>query len=316
MSDELHTVTRGRSNELELALSSAMIAAGGLLLGVQLDGLRRVHGTGYAGFAMGLFVALLATALVSRRATLPRDAISWWGALVSLFGVAVLVGGVLVPSGPWLFVELALLTWFFARARSAPGLFVTPQAVLALAAMLYFRLWLTYQASLGEFQVGMLEVPVLSKLPFEFLTPFTHIPIGSFTADELAIPATEGLDFAATIAIWALGFTQVVVGLTWRARAAREHEDDRIHATIRRLPAEVARLVEGLIPESEWESLELHGLAHRKLEKRIEQLVRERVGRAHDVEQRLRTLARGELGNTPGFGADIAGALESGKEKT
>jgi hypothetical protein len=305
---------RGRSAELELALSSAMIAAGGVLLGVQLDGLRRVHGTGWASLAMGLFVALFATAIVARRAALPRDGISWWGTVASLFGVAFLVGGVLVPAGAWLFFELALLTWFFARSRSTPGLFVTPAAVVALTAMLLFRLWLTYQASRGEFQVGAIDVPFLSSLPFEFLAPFRSIPVGSFRADELVFPSTEGLDFPATIALWALGFVQVVIGLAWRARAALEHEDDRIHATIRRLPPELARLVETLIPEDEWGELGLHGLAERRLEKRIEELVRERVGRAHDVEQRLRSLARLQEGKSSGFSADIAGALESGKE--
>lgn len=307
-------MARARSNELEIALACATIAAGGVLLGVQLDGLRRVHGTGYGGMAMGLLVALFATALVARRATLPRDPIAWWGAITSLFGVAFVVGGVLVPGGPWLFVELALLTWLFARTRSAPGLFVTPAAVVALALMLIFRLWLTYQASQGDFQLATIEVPLLSRLPDDFLAEFQRVPIGAFTADELAFPATEGLDFPATCAVWALGFVQVVVGLAWRARAAREHEDDRVHATIRRLPPGLARLVEGLLPESEWEGLGLHGLPPRKLEKRIEALVRERIGRARDVDERLRMLARHELAEPTGFGADIAGALEPPKE--
>ncbi|MCE9594045.1 MAG: hypothetical protein K8S98_07625 [Planctomycetes bacterium] len=306
--------TRGRSTELELALSSTMIAAGGVLLGVQLDGLRRVHGTGWAGLAMGLFVALFATAIVARRAVLPRDGISWWGTIAALFGVAFLVGGVLVPAGAWLFFELGLLTWFFARSRSAPGLFVTPAAIVALTAMLLFRLWLTYKASRGEFQVGAIEVPFLSSLPFDFLAPFRRIPVGSFSADELVFPSSEGLDFPATIGLWALGFVQVVIGLAWRARAASEHEDDRVHGTIRRLPPEISRLVETLIPEDEWEELGLHGLSQRKLEKRIEELVRARVGRAHDVEKLLRSAAQLSSGAAGGFGAEIAGALESGKE--
>lgn len=313
MNETTFSHARGRSTELELALSSTMIAAGGVLLGVQLDGLRRVHGTGWAGLAMGLFVALFATAIVARRAVLPRDGISWWGTIAALFGVAFLVGGVLVPAGAWLFFELALLTWFFARSRSAPGLFVTPAAIVALTAMLLFRLWLTYKASRGEFQVGAIEVPLLSSLPFDFLAPFRRIPVGSFSADELVFPSSEGLDFPATIALWALGFVQVVIGLAWRARAASEHEDDRVHGTIRRLPPEIARLVETLIPEDEWEELGLHGLSQRKLEKRIEELVRARVGRAHDVEKLLRS-AQLSTGAAGGFGAEIAGALESGKE--
>lgn len=307
-------MSRERSNELELALSTAMIAAGGVLLGVQLDTLRRVHGTGFGGVAMGLFVALFATALVARRATLPRDAVAWWGTLGSLFGVAFVVGGVLVPGGPWMFVELGLLTWLFARTRAAPGLFVTPAAVISLAVMLLFRLWLTYQASRGEFQVGTIKVPLISRLPDDFLGDFQHITIGSFTADDLMFPATEGLDFPATSAVWAFGFVQVIVGLAWRARAAREHEDDRVHATIRRLPPELAHLVERLLPEDEWPQLGLHALSDRKLEKRIEELVRERVGRAREIDERLRRLARPDHGMDTGFGAQIAGALEPPRE--
>jgi hypothetical protein len=311
---ESFVAPRGRSNELEIALASATIAAGGVLLGVELDGLRRMHGTGHTGLAMGLLVALFATALVARRALLPRDAISWWGTLASLFGVAFVVGGVLVPSGGWLFVELALLTWIFARSRPAPGLVVTPVAVIALGAMLLFRLWLTYQASRGEFQVATVDVPLVSSLPFDFLEPFRTVRVGGFGPDELALPPSEGLDFSATVAVWSLGFTQVVVGLAWRARAAREHEDDRIHDTIRRLPPALANLVETLVPEREWEALELHGLSTRKLEKRLEELVRERAGRAQDVAARLRDATRGLQTPTTGFGAEIVGALEPPKE--
>ena len=61
------------------------------------------------------------------------------------------------------------------------------------------------------------------------------------------------------------------------ATAAREHENDRIHATICTLPDGAAALVEMLLPEQEWEMLGLHGLNERMRQKRISALVRERL---------------------------------------
>ncbi len=294
---------------LELALSSVMIAAGGILLGVQLDGARRLHGTGYASFSIGVLVALVSSFFAARRGNVPRDGISAWSAIVAFFGVAFAVGGVVVPNGPWLLVEFFVLVWLFARRRAISGLFVTPATALALAVMLCFRLWITLQASRGEFDVMTIDVPIVSSIPISLLAPFQHIFVGSFTPDDLELPASDGLDFAKTMGLWSLGFAQVVAGLWWRAGAAREHEDDRIHAVIQSLPRELARLVESLIPESDWIALDLHGLSQRKLEKRIEQLVRERIGRAREVDETLRSLSLGELG--PGnFAAELRGAIE------
>jgi hypothetical protein len=278
-----------------------MIAAGGVLLGVQIDLAHRLHGTGYTAFSIGVLVALCASVFAARRGGVPRDPLAAWAAVVAFFGVAFAVGGVLVPSGPWLLIEFAFLVWLFARKQSG--------AAFALAVMLVFKLWITYRASRGDFDVLTLDVPILSSIPIKLLEPFQRILVGTFTPDELELPPSDGLDFAVTMGLWSLGFAQVVAGLWWRANAAFEHEDDRIHAVIQSLPRELARLVETLLPEREWRELGLHGLSQRKLEKRIEELVRERVGRARAVDETIRSFSAREI-QSGGFAGELGAAIE------
>jgi hypothetical protein len=99
----------------------------------------------------------------------------------------------------------------------------------------------------------------------------------------------------------------------WRARAAQEHENDRIHAAIWELQPNVARLVERLLPESEWGELGLQALPERALRKRIEALVVERVAARRDFERALRAANLLATTNTGGYGAEIQQALTEGE---
>ena len=308
LSDERRTGLAAR----QLALSCALIALGALLTSVQLDGNGDWVGTGYASLGVGAVAALAAFLLALRsNFAAPRDALTARSTASNLLGLAFLVAGVLAPGGAWMFFEALLLVALLARG-AVRGETLGRGAVAALVLMLLFRLWITYQGSQHRWQVMTLDVPVLSSLPFDFLAPIQSISLGAFTPHELGFPRA-GVNFAPTVGVWTLGFALLVLGLVWRARAAQEHENDRIHAAIWELQPNVARLVERLLPESEWGELGLQALPERALRKRIEALVVERVAARRDFERALRAANLLATTNTGGYGAEIQQALTEGE---
>jgi MFS family permease len=173
-----------------------------------------------------------------------------------------------------------------------PGL--TPGIVAVLALMLLFRLWITYQGSEHRWAVLEIDIPILSGIPLAFLDPVRTVSLGELTPGRLGFPHA-GLNFNASTMIWSLGFTFAVVGILWLRRAAREHEDDRVHATILALPIGLATLVSHLLPEEEWSELGLHGLSDRRRQKRIETLVRERMSARQQVDVALQHMDLGSM---------------------
>jgi hypothetical protein len=301
-----------REAEWMLALASLAIAAGGLLLGLQVDGNGALAGTGYAALAIGGLVALVATLLqVTSSGRLPRDPAAAAAAAAAFLGLAFVVSGVLAPGGPWMFCEVFVLLWLLARRRSrtqAGGPEVSGGSLMLLGLMLLFRLWITWQGSQHRWQVASVDIPVLSWIPLRWLEPVQAVELGSFTPDELGFPPT-GIDFALTASLWAAGFCLCAAGLWLRGRAAAEHEDDRIHDLIQTLPPGPARLVERLLPEAEWAALGLHGLPERALGKRIEALVGERILRHGQIRAALEADPPGRLRAAGGFAGEIVQAL-------
>jgi hypothetical protein len=298
--------------DLQIASSALLIALGSLLLSLQYDHSAGFFGTGLGSLGIAAVVALFTTALRARHARIPRELVSIAAAVLGFAGLTFAIAGVLVPSGAWLFCEVLVLLWVLSREKNAApviGPHVTIGGVLALALMLLFRLWVTYQWSVGHLQVMSLDVPILSSIPFAFLDPLKTIPVGSFKPEELGIPPTVRLDFQVTAALWTSGFVACVAGLAWLSSAAREHENDRIHTTIRTLPTALANLVERLLPEEDWVALGLHGLSERMLCKRIEALVQQRLGERRDFDSLLRRTPLLSMTNTGGFAGEIQGAL-------
>lgn len=300
---------------VHLALSCALIALGGLLLGCQVDANGAWSGTGYTTLGIGAVVATAASLLqASKTSTMPRDPLAGLAALCGFLGVAFLVSAVLAPGGTWMFFEVVLLVVLLSRRHAkgdAPGPDVTPRAVAVLFAMLCFRLWITYQGSENRWQVMSLPVPVLSWLPFEFLKPVQSIELGEFTPRELGLPRA-GIDFPMSLALWASGFGLCAAGLLWRSRSAVEHENDRIHATIQELPPDMARVVELVLPEEQWQAMGLHGLSERMLRKRLSALVSERVSRRNELDMAMNAARRLGAGEA-GFAAEIQDALKGRK---
>jgi hypothetical protein len=275
---------RPRAAELGIASAAVMIGAGAILLGLQVDGNGRVSGTGYAPFAIGALLALVATLVrYGGAARLPRDLLSASAAAFSFFALASLLSGVLAPGGPWMFAEVLLLLVLVTRGKSVRERWLGPAAITCLGVLLLFRLWITYQGSEYRWQVLSVGIPILSWIPLSFLEPIQSVSLGSFTPHELGFPPA-GLDFAVTMTAWAGGFTLSAAGLLLGQAAAREHENDRIDALIATLPPPLAALVEKLLPEEEWEALGLHGLGDRQLAKRIEALVAERLQRQREFQ--------------------------------
>ena len=298
--------------ELQLAWACLLVAGGGVLLALQVDGRGRLAGTGYTVLGIGAVVALFASALqASGSRALPRDTISIFSALCGFCGLAFVVAGVLAPGGPWMFFEVLTLLWLLARRRTkvqSAGPDLALGSILALSLMLVFRLWISYQGSEHRWEVMTIPVPVLAWIPLALLDPVKTVSLGSFDPAELGFPPS-GLDFPLSMALWAAGFAACVVGLWWRTRAAYEHENDRIHATIQTLPPELALLVEKLLPEEHWQALGLHGLSERMRCKRIEALVKERIDRRRDVEATLQRLPLLAQRASAGFAGDIYTAL-------
>lgn len=285
-----------------------MIALGALLVGVQRDGNGDWVGTGYASLGIGAVIALVSFLLSLRgHADVPRDGLTTLSAASNLLGLAFLVAGVLAPGGGWMFFEALLLVVLLARGPGR-GESLSRTTVATLATMLLFRLWVTHQGSQHHWQLMTLSVPLLSSLPLDFLAPIQTISLGEFTPRELGFPLA-GLDFAPSLAAWTIGFASLVLGLIWRARAAAEHENDRVHEAIWELQPNVASLVERILPEDEWRELGLHALSDRALRKRIEALVVERVATRRDFERAVRAANLLATTNTGGYGGEIQQAL-------
>jgi hypothetical protein len=152
---------------------------------------------------------------------------------------------------------------------------VTHGTIVWLALFLLARLWVTYQGVRHEWAAIRFDVPLLSRIPW-MPEGMRRVSLGDFSAAEFGIPE-QGLHFSHTVALWAGGLALCVGGLWWRHRAAVEHENDKVHATVHRLPPPLASLVELILPEEEWRELGLHGLNERQRRKRIAGLTQERV---------------------------------------
>lgn len=311
--------------EMQLALAGLMVAAGCLLLGLQVDATGALVGTGRTALAIGVVVVLVAQLFASAREAqrperrgagpwLPRDLVSAAGVVTSFFGLACVVGGVLAPGGGWMFFEVLLIVSLLAlresRGQVAPlsGRTVGPGVISALALMLIFRLWITWQGSEHRWAVISIDVPILASLPLSFLDPVRSVSLGSFTPSELGFPPA-GIDFHVSMTLWALGFVLCIAGLRWGAHGAREHENDRIHETLGLLPPGLGNVVAKVLPEEEWEALGLHGLSDRLRKKRIEALFRQRLAERREVESALRSLDLLGMRNPGGFAGEIFESL-------
>jgi hypothetical protein len=276
-----------RSSSDQLILACAMIALGGLLLGLQRQADGGFSGTGYASLGMGALIALLPMVFALSGAgregsgpLLPRTWLSAVSGVCGYAGLAFVAGGVLVPGGPWMFIEALLLLLVLSRrgrAGEIAGVRVTHGTIVWLALFLFARLWVTYQGVRNEWAAIRFEVPLLSRIPW-MPAGMRSVSLGDFSAAEFGIPE-QGLHFSHTVALWAGGMALCVGGLWWRHRAAVECENDKVNATVHRLPPPLASLIELILPEEEWRELGLHGLNERQRRKRIAALTQERVMR-------------------------------------
>lgn len=321
---ELRKAPSGDEAARRLALSCALIALGGVLLGLQRETGGALVGTGFTGLGMGAFVALVAAIYaatdevrVQGGIQMPRDALALLSVASGYLGLAFLVSGVLVPGGPWMFAEALLLLAVLSRVgavkpeRETEGPRLGRGTILLLGLMLLFRLWVTYQGCRNEWAALTLDVPLLSGLPW-LPDALRTISLGSFTADEFGIPPS-GLLFPHTIVLWSLGFALAVAGLWLRQRASWEVENDRVHDTIAELPPRLATLVERLLPEEEWRELGLHHLADRQRRKRLSALTEERLLRQLELQKALRAAPAprpGEIGAASDFAREIQGAFD------
>ena len=309
--------------ELQLGLACLTVAGGCLLLGLQVDGTGAVVGTGRTTLAIGVVVALVAMLFRSAREASavkkggvgpwrPRDLVAVAGVVTSFFGLACVVAGVLAPGGGWMFFEVLLIVSLLAFHQSrgkhfAPLIGVGSITVLTL--MLIFRLWITWKGSEHRWALMSIDVPILSGLPLSFLDPVRRVSLGSFTPNELGFPPS-GLDFHVSMTMWALGFVMCIAGMRWGSHAAREHENDRIQATIELLPVGLANVVVKVLPEEEWEDLGLHGLSDRLRKKRIEALFTERMAHRREIDSALRSLDLLTLEDRRGFAGEILETLQ------
>lgn len=131
----------------QLAFACLLVAVGGFLLGLQVDGNGELVGTGYSSLGVGAMVALAAVLFGSGRDTrAPRDLVGAFSALSGFLGLAFVVSAVLAPGGGWMFFEVLLLSVALSRAgREQPVL--SRGTVALLAVLLLFRLWISYQGS-------------------------------------------------------------------------------------------------------------------------------------------------------------------------
>jgi len=304
-----------RHAELHLSLACLMIGLGGLLLGLQVDGNGDLVGTGYTALGVGGLVALAASLVqASVGGRLPTDWVAGFSAACGFLGMSFCVAGVLAPGGSWMFFEVLLLFWLLARRRSRSqpgGPEITGGTLVAMGLMLIFRLWITWQGSEHRWAVMSIELPIVSWLDAPWLEAVRTVNLGSFTPEELGFPRT-GIDFPISMTLWSAGFALAATGLWMRNRAARDHQDDRIHALIHTLPPGPAALVERLVPEEEWETLGLHGLPIRRIAKRLESLVAERMQRYQEVRSSILRSPLAELATGEDFAGAVSRALSRG----
>ena len=307
----------GSGSAQRLALACLLIGAGGVLLGLQRQDTGTLVGTGFTGLGMGVFVALVALVYEAAEGvreghgvTMPRDRLAILAAASGFFGVAFLVSGVLVPGGPWMFVEVLVLLFVLARTsgRQSDGLRVGRGTAILLAVMLLFRLWVTWQGTNNNWAAMTIDVPILSGIPW-LPDGVRTVQLGEFSADDFNIPRT-GLIFSHTVVFWALGFALCAAGLWLRQRAAWEYENDRVQDTIDELPPELVRLVTRLLPEEEWPRLGLHHLSERQRKKRITALTQERAMKLLDFRKALEGAALGEIAARSDFAREVEDALE------
>jgi hypothetical protein len=317
--------TEHEGSAWRVLLACAAVGLGGLLLGVQFTSSGELVGTGYQGLGMGVLVALVALVYVATEGlrdgvpgfapiAMPRGWLATLSSAVGYLGLVFLVAGVLVPGGPWMFAETLVLAVVLSRTAVAradgPG--VGRGTVLLLALMLLFRLWVTWRGCQEQWSAASIDVPLLSgisALPESLRT----VSFGEFSAREFGIPE-EGLVFARTMTVWALGFALCAGGLWLRQRSSWELENDRVHDTIGELPPELARLVERLLPEEEWRQLGLHHLSDRQRKKRISALTEERLRRTAELRDAWRTARGPELTGGDEFAREIQGLLGPGGE--
>lgn len=301
------------SAERQLPMACLLIALGGVLLALQIDGDGNWVGTGHAALGIGAVIALVATLLAGASSkVLPRDGLDVLSRVAAFVGLAQIVAGVLAPGGGWMFFELLVLLWLLTRpspTARVDGPFLSPATTGVLCAMLLLRLWIAYQGSENRWQLLEVSVPILSSIPLKILEPIQTVQLGSFDPSEMGFPVA-GMRFGPTLALWACGFAAVAAGLMWRSRAAFELENDRIHATIQTLPPGLARLVERLLPEEDWHRLALHGLSERQRCKRIEALVGERMRSRREFEDLLRRTPLLAPPVADAFASDIGSALK------
>ncbi len=302
--------------ERQVTFACLLIAVGGVLLAMQLDGDGAIVGTGYAPLGIGAVVALAATLLAGQsRASLPRDGLDVMSTASAFLGLAFIVAGVLAPGGSWLFFEVFILLWLLTRRRpeeKSDGPILAPSACVALALMLLLRLWIAYQGSENRWQLMEISVPIISWIPWHILDPIKTIKLASFDPTEMGLPAS-GMRFGPTLALWSCGFAAVASGLMWRSRAAYELENDRIHQAIQSLPQALARLVERLIPEQDWKRLGLHGLSERMRCKRIEALVEKEMRARREFDSLLQRTALLAPPNSDAFTSEIGSAFQLDK---
>ncbi len=307
-----------RSSADQLLVACAMIGVGGILLGLQRQADGNFCGTGFASLGMGAVIALLPMlfALVSgssaAKPMLPHTRLAALSSLVGFAGLTFVASGVLVPGGPWMFIEaLILLLVLSRRGREGEiaGVRISHGTVIWLALFLFARLWVTYQGVQNEWAAVSFDVPLLSSLPW-VPASMQVVSLGDFTAAEFGIPA-QGLHFSHTVALWAVGLAFCVGGLWWRHRAGVECENDRVHETIHRLPPAYASLVELILPEDEWRELGLHGLNERQRRKRLAQLTQERVVRQVEFNRAFLAGRPAIDEGSPAFVNDIHQVIES-----
>jgi hypothetical protein len=301
-----------RAADWHVSIAALLVGLGGLLLGLQVDADGRFSGTGLTTLGIGALLALVSSVAQARSAGgLPRDGVGALAVVAAFLGLAFVVAGALAPGGPWMFFEVFLLFALVAARRRAPDSsprWIGGPTLVALGLMLLFRLWVSYQGSEHRWQVLSIGIPVLSWIPFEFLDPIKSVSLGSFTPRELGFPPA-GLSFALSMTMWAVGFCLAAGGIALAQSAALEHENDRIHDLIQTLPPSLARLVERLLPEEEWQALGLHGLPERRLAKRIEALASERFRRQREIEAMFRAGGTPALPPAGGFAGELWQAL-------